>query len=66
MYDVVVSDAFPDLTFRTVAMLTAGQSITGPNALAPPERVLEQAQRLYPGGERITVLPYAATVDIRA
>ena len=38
VYDVVVSDAFPDLTFRTVAMLTAGQSITGPNALATPER----------------------------
>jgi hypothetical protein len=43
LYDVVVTDALPDLTIRTVALLRDGQSIAGADALRPPETVLAQA-----------------------
>jgi hypothetical protein len=59
--DLPVFDDLPELTVRSLPLLTSGQTAA---TLAAPENVLRGAARLYPGGERLTILPYQDTVDI--
>ena len=62
--EIPVTDNLPELTVRSLPLLTAGQTVTGPGAIGGPDAVLERAIRIYPGGDRLTVLPYNGSVDI--
>jgi hypothetical protein len=56
-----VFDDLPDLTVRSLPLLQTGQSET---AFPSPERMLSGATKLYPGGERLNILPYQGSVSI--
>ena len=56
---VPVFDDLPDLTVRSLPLRTTTNQV-----LAAPQEVLNRATRLFPGGERLTILPYQAAVDI--
>ena len=56
-----VFDDLPDLTIRSLPLLQNGQSET---AFPTPERMLSGARKLYPGGERLNILPYQGSVSI--
>ncbi len=67
--DVTVVNNLPDLTVRSVPLLADNQTVAGRPAagaavLAAPETVLARGLQLFPGGERISVLPYAGMIDI--
>ena len=55
-----VYDDLPDLTIRSLPLLDGNQTLT------PPDQVIAKALQVYPGGERVTVLPYNGSVDITA
>ena len=55
---VPVYDDLPDLTIRSLPLLDGNQTLT------PPDQVIAKALQVYPGGERVTVLPYNGSVDI--
>ena len=55
---VPVYDDLPDLTIRSLPLLVGNQTLT------PPDQVIAKALQVYPGGERVTVLPYNGSVDI--
>ena len=55
---VPVYDDLPDLTIRSLPLLNGSQTLT------PPDQVIAKALQVYPGGERVSVLPYNGSVDI--
>ncbi len=57
---VPVYDDLPDLTIRSLPLLDGNQTLT------PPDQVIAKALQVYPGGERVSVLPYNGSVDITA
>jgi len=59
--DLPVSDELPDLTIKSIRLVQRGQS---PDSFASPEGVMALAAQWYPGGDRWTVQPYSADVDI--
>jgi Concanavalin A-like lectin/glucanases superfamily len=64
-----VSDDLPSLTVKTVPMLRHNQRVTGAEigagyVLPSPEEVLSKTRQLFPGGERLNVLPYKGVIDI--
>ncbi len=62
--DVPVFDDLPELTIRSLPLLRPGQATTGPGALAAPDTVLRRTVELFPGGERLNILPYNGVVNI--
>jgi hypothetical protein len=60
--DVPFQD-FPELL---VASLELRRTTAGQAALPPPRGVLSRARQLFPGGDRVTVSPYRADLDITA
>jgi hypothetical protein len=56
-----VSDDFPDLTIKPLVLLSSGQTVS---SFPSPQTVLASAMELYPGGERLDVLPYGPSLDI--
>jgi hypothetical protein len=64
-----VGDDLPSLTVKSVPMPTPGQRTSGAEpgsgwVLAPPEDVLRRVRQLFPGGERLNILPYKTKVEI--
>ncbi len=53
-----IVDDFPDLRVRSVPLLVGSQTL---NSAAS---VLAKALEIFPGGDRVTVLPYNGSVDI--
>lgn len=64
----VVRDDLPALTIKTIPLLQEptqrGQPGQQVSDLKPPGKVLEKIARLVPGGERLSILPYSAAVQI--
>jgi hypothetical protein len=56
-----VSDDFPDLTIKPLALLSSGQTVS---SFPSPQTVLARAMELYPGGEGLDVLPYGPSLNI--
>ncbi len=67
--DIPVEDDLPDLTIKTVPMLTPLQRTSGAEigagyVLNSPEEVLARTRQLYPAGERMNILPYKTILYI--
>ncbi|HVP03732.1 MAG TPA: LamG domain-containing protein [Solirubrobacteraceae bacterium] len=55
----VPAEGLPQLVIASIQLKTAGQA-----NMPAPTTVLSAARKLIPGGERMVVLPYQATLDI--
>src|SRR5262249_51748597 len=64
--DVAVTNNLPDLTVRSLRLVCTSAPGCPASAadLNAPGTVLQRALDLYPGGERVSVEPFSADVDI--
>ena len=64
--DVPVYDDIAELTVKSLALVRRFEQRPGEaDALASPDQVLAKVVDLFPGGERLDILPYSETIDIR-
>jgi hypothetical protein len=60
-----VRDDLPVVTVKTLALLRSGQGVAPPGyVLQPPEDVFRRVRQMYPGGERLKILPYKEVLNI--